>query len=206
MNSTSTPVCLAALLALVFIASGGIRPVDASGYFGRRVLFVPITSPTSDDTCAADYANKDNYELELLENGLFNQEFLEIDHSPTGSSAHIKLDVCVTPTEIRTRRRTYTGRLDPSSSSSSSSCHRNRLEPFNPGGELKGVLGVRSHHFSPSWCPSALSPLQWDRDPSTGDPAGLGGPGGPRPTCEVMKVAAELRHKWKQKAPIPLHA
>ncbi|TRY65386.1 hypothetical protein TCAL_13974, partial [Tigriopus californicus] len=76
-NSTSTPVCLAALLALVFIASGGIRPVDASGYFGRRVLFVPITSPTSDDTCAADYANKDKNELELLENGLFNQEFLE---------------------------------------------------------------------------------------------------------------------------------
>ncbi|TRY63819.1 hypothetical protein TCAL_15227 [Tigriopus californicus] len=86
MKSTSTPLSLVVLIALVFIANGGIRPVDARrphwghGFFGRRcqrVLFVPITSPTTDDTCAADYADRDNNGVDLLENGRFTQEFLE---------------------------------------------------------------------------------------------------------------------------------
>ncbi|XP_059093101.1 uncharacterized protein LOC131888296 [Tigriopus californicus] len=79
MKSSCPTIFWTMLILVILILGDRVHPIEARrfrGSRGRRTLFLPITSPTTEDTCATDYGDRDNNGLVEL-NRRFTQDFLE---------------------------------------------------------------------------------------------------------------------------------
>lgn len=88
---TCKPISVAFLMTLILIIDIGMHSVYAhrggrgphggrrpSGGRCQKVIFFPVTTPATDETCATDYEERDTNELEELPNRGLPQEVLEV--------------------------------------------------------------------------------------------------------------------------------